>query len=85
MDYLTSGETSPEPSLAVRYATLTEHFDAMLAHYGEYAGLRIARKHIGWYSKGIASAAEFRAAVNNCGDAGKVRGMIDVFFKAHGA
>ena len=41
----------------------------MLSHYGSHAGLRIARKHIGWYSKGLPQSSEFRAAVNNVEDA----------------
>ena len=36
----------------------------MLTHYGRDPGMRIARKHLGWYSKGLPGSAEFRAAVN---------------------
>ncbi len=36
----------------------------MLSHYGTAVGSRIARKHLGWYSKGLPGSAEFRAAVN---------------------
>jgi tRNA-dihydrouridine synthase B len=53
----------------------------MLTHYGSHAGLRIARKHIGWYSKGLPQSSDFRAAVMRVDDAGKVRTMIDEFFK----
>jgi tRNA-dihydrouridine synthase B len=63
------------------YSTLLEHFETMLAHYGTHAGLRIARKHIGWYSKGMPRSAEFRAAVNGCDDAGKVREFLRGFFQ----
>jgi len=72
---------SLRPSVSLVYATMLEHFEAMLAHYGEYAGLRIARKHIGWYSKGLPGSAVFRAAVNGCGEAEKVRGLIHGFFQ----
>ena len=77
MDYLRGHPIMPAPAL---HATLREHFDAMLSYYGTYAGLRIARKHMGWYSKGLSNASEFRAAVNTCGDAEKVGAMIDGFF-----
>ena len=52
----------------------------MLSYYGEHAGLRIARKHIGWYSKGLPQSADFRAEVNNVGDSATVLRMIDAFF-----
>lgn len=80
MDYLESGRVTPSPSFAELYSTLVEHLDAMLSYYGEYAGLRIARKHIGWYSKGLANAAEFRGAVNNCDNAESAKALIDGFF-----
>jgi tRNA-dihydrouridine synthase B len=81
MDYLRTGIAAPSPSLAEQRAIVADHLDAMLSYYGTYTGLRIARKHIGWYSKGLPKAAEFRAAVNTCDDAEKVRGMIDEFFE----
>jgi tRNA-dihydrouridine synthase B len=53
-----------------------------LAHYGEHAGLRIARKHIGWYGKGLPGASAFRAAVNACDEVGEARGRIHAFFQS---
>ena len=49
------------------------HFEAMLSHYGQETGVRMARKHLGWYSKGLPASAEFRAAVNREPDPDKVR------------
>jgi tRNA-dihydrouridine synthase len=37
--------------------TLLEHYHDMLSHYGSEAGMRVARKHVGWYSKGLADRA----------------------------
>ena len=37
----------------MQFETVMEHFEAMLAYYGEHAGVRIARKHLGWYSAGL--------------------------------
>ncbi|NTU76324.1 MAG: tRNA dihydrouridine synthase DusB, partial [Alphaproteobacteria bacterium] len=76
-----TGVAPKEPSLIAQYTSLTEHLEAMLSYYGEQTGLRIARKHIGWYSKGLSHSAEFRAAVNTCADAEKVRAMIRHFFE----
>ena len=53
----------------------------MLSYYGEHAGVRIARKHLGWYSAGRADAEEFRKAVNAAGEAAMVRRLIAEFWR----
>jgi len=42
------------------YETLTTHLNGLYELYGEYTGVRVARKHIAWYCKGIRNATEFR-------------------------
>jgi tRNA-dihydrouridine synthase B len=64
MQFLRTGEVLPDPSLDGQLAILLDHYDAMLSHYGAGPGMRIARKHIGWYSKGLPASGEFRAAIN---------------------
>src|ERR1700722_5103765 len=81
IEFLRTGKIPPAPSLRHQIDTIIEHLESMLSHYGAHAGLRIARKHIGWYSKGLPQSADFRAAVNNVEDAGAVRGLIDGFFQ----
>ena len=81
MRYLRTGERLPDPPLAHQLATVLEHYDAMLSHYGVDNGCRIARKHIGWYSKGLPGSAEFRAAVNRCDDPAAVKAMIRAFYE----
>ena len=78
--YLRTGERLPDPSLADQYGIVREHFEAMLSHYGQETGVRMARKHMGWYSKGLPASAEFRAAVNREIEPGKVRAMLAAFF-----
>jgi tRNA-dihydrouridine synthase B len=78
--YLRTGEKLPAPTLAEQYASVRMHFDAMLSHYGNETGVRMARKHLGWYSKGLPSSADFRAAVNRESEADKVRAMLAAFF-----
>jgi tRNA-dihydrouridine synthase B len=78
--YLRTGERLPDPSIAEQYAAVRTHFEAMLEHYGLETGVRMARKHLGWYSKGFPASADFRAAVNRETDAGKVRSMLASFF-----
>jgi tRNA-dihydrouridine synthase B len=69
-----------EPPLEVQKAVLLEHYEALLLHYGTDAGVRMARKHLGWYSKGLPASAEFRAAVNREIEADKVRALLAAFF-----
>ena len=77
---LRGSATPDEPEPGVQFETVMEHFEAMLAWYGEHAGVRIARKHLGWYSAGLLVAAEFRRAVNGADEAAAVRGLIREFW-----
>jgi tRNA-dihydrouridine synthase B len=79
-DFLKTGTASAEPSLAEHRRILLEHLEAMLEHYGVAIGLRIARKHIAWYSKGLPGSAEFRAAINQTETPIAVRALIDDFY-----
>src|SRR5271156_2405208 len=78
-EWLKSRRRIADPPLASQYATLRAHYDAMLVHYGSDVGVKIARKHIGWYSKGLPGSAEFRAAVNQSADPVAVRALIRGF------
>lgn len=51
-DYLASGELRPAPNLNTVAATLAAHVQELHRFYGDYLGVRIARKHVGWYLKG---------------------------------
>lgn len=81
IEFLRTGVVPPAPTLREQLDIIIEHLEGMLVHYGAYAGLRIARKHIGWYSKGLPQSSEFRAAVMRVDDVGKVREMINWFFQ----
>lgn len=78
--YLRTGERLPDPTIAEQYTAVRTHFEAMLGHYGTETGVRMARKHLGWYSKGLPVSAEFRAAVNRETEADKVRALLAAFF-----
>jgi tRNA-dihydrouridine synthase B len=78
--YLPSGQRLPEPHLAVQKAVLLEHFRALLDHTGEGPGVRLARKHIAWYSRGLPGSAEFRASVNRIETAAAVEQLVDDFY-----
>jgi tRNA-dihydrouridine synthase B len=68
MEFLRSGRRLADPPIAAQLAILVEHYEAMLSHYGAASGLRVARKHVGWYSKGLPASAEFRAGFNRLND-----------------
>jgi tRNA-dihydrouridine synthase B len=78
--YLKTGERLPDPPLVYQLDTVLGHYDAMLEHYGVAVGVRIARKHVAWYSKGLPGSAEFRAAVNRSDDVAQVKALIRRFY-----
>jgi tRNA-dihydrouridine synthase B len=78
--WLRDGIRLPDPTLADRKAIMLEHYRAMRAHFGEQPGMRLARKHLAWYSAGLAGSAGFRAEVMRLDDSGAVERLIDRFF-----
>ena len=62
--YLTTGSFLPSPEVAEIQRVLTDHLHELYHFYGEYSGVRIARKHISWYTRGLAGYAAFRHAMN---------------------
>jgi tRNA-dihydrouridine synthase B len=81
--FLRTGERLPDPPLAAQRDVVLEHYEEMLRYYGADAGSRIARKHLGWYVKGLPGAAEFRARVNSVREPSEVMGMIAAFYDPH--
>ncbi|HIF09074.1 MAG TPA: tRNA dihydrouridine synthase DusB [Sneathiellales bacterium] len=79
--FLKTGERLPDPPLMRQLAIVFEHYDGILSHYGTEHGVKIARKHIGWYSKGLRGSAEFRARVNRLSDPEAVRAEIAAFYQ----
>ncbi|HSY86559.1 MAG TPA: tRNA dihydrouridine synthase DusB [Verrucomicrobiae bacterium] len=79
--YLRSREMLADPTLEEQHAVVRGHYDSMLSHYGVASGLRIARKHVGWYSKGLPASAEFRAAFNRIDEPAAAKAAIDAFYR----
>ena len=77
---LRDGGSRPDPSLDEQLATMLEQYEAMLALYGRMTGVNLARKHIGWYTKGLPGSAEFRNRVNTQDDPGVVVEMLREFY-----
>ena len=78
--FLATGERLPDPPLHVQKAIVLEHYGMMLEHYGTDAGIRIARKHLGWYSKGLHGSNEFRSSVNQMEEPARVIAAINDFY-----
>ena len=78
--YLETGEKLPEPGLEEVRDILMGHLDNLYDFYGEYTGVRMARKHISWYSKGQAHGGAFRQAVNHVDSAEEQLIMTREFF-----
>jgi tRNA-dihydrouridine synthase B len=80
MHWLATGQRLPDPSLDEQFAVILEQYEAMLAHYGSENGVNIARKHIGWYTRGLHGSAEFRNGFNKEPDAGRAKAMLYDFY-----
>jgi len=78
--FLRTGRRLAEPSLAEQKAILLRHYRAILGQFGDHAGVRLARKHVAWYSRGLPGSAEFRATMNRLADAAAVLRLIDGFY-----
>lgn len=81
MHYLATGERRADPPLSLQGEVVREHIDEMLSHFGVYTGLRMARKHIAWYSRGRKFSAEFRNNINQIESAAEVINEIENFFE----
>ena len=78
--YLRTGLRLPDPTLEHQKAILLGQYHAMLSQFGTGPGVRLARKHLSWYSRGLPGSAEFRATMNRLPDAESVLGLIDRFY-----
>ena len=79
--FLKTGEKIPPPPLTEQKNLVLEHFEDMLSHYGIQTGLLMARKHLGWYSKGLMESAEFRVAINQSTCVDKVKKLITELYE----
>ena len=80
MEWFATGRRIADPTIEQQYDLITEHYEAMLSHYGNEVGVNMARKHIGWYTKGLHGSAEFRNRVNQIPDPKTVQAMLAEFY-----
>lgn len=82
MAALTGRAVPADPSLAAQHAVVREHYAMMLDLYGQVIGVNLARKHLGWYTKGLHDSGFFRNEVNKLLDPVAVLDMVDRFYDA---
>ncbi len=80
MSDLAGGGDKPEPDIGEQLDVILEQYDAMQSLYGTVTGVNLARKHIGWYTKGLPGSAEFRNRVNFVEDPATVTAMLREFY-----
>ncbi|MCK0071054.1 tRNA dihydrouridine synthase DusB [Kordiimonas laminariae] len=78
--YLKTGERIAEPTLAEQLEAILSHYEEMLHHYGTVTAVRMSRKHLGWYTKGLTGSAEFRHYINRVDDPEEVKKSLKEYF-----
>jgi len=79
--YLATGTQLPAPATREIHRVLLAHLDDLYGFYGEPTGVRVARKHISWYTKGLVGSAAFRHAMNRLETSAQQLAAIDRFFR----
>ncbi|MEO6801319.1 MAG: tRNA dihydrouridine synthase DusB [Rhodanobacter sp.] len=82
--YLATGELLPEPEPAEVADILISHLEQLYVFYGEQAGVRIARKHLGWYARDRPENAAFRTVANRAESAAEQLCLTRDYFFARG-
>ncbi len=78
--FLQTGKHLPPPEVGEIHHVLRAHLHDLYAFYGEHTGVRVARKHISWYTKGLAGSAAFRHAMNQLQTCAEQLAAVDDFF-----
>jgi tRNA-dihydrouridine synthase B len=78
--FLKTGSHLPTPAVSEIRSVMLSHVMDLYAFYGEHTGLRIARKHISWYTKGLAGSANFRHQMNRLESVQEQLAAVEEFF-----
>ncbi|MCP4126371.1 MAG: tRNA dihydrouridine synthase DusB [Gammaproteobacteria bacterium] len=78
--YLDCGEILPNPSSEWMSSLILKHLQELYDFYGETQGVRIARKHLAWYSRGLVGAAEFRTEINKTGTTQEQQALVKGYY-----
>lgn len=80
MHWLETGSALPDPTIGRQFALILEHYGWMLDLYGEETGVKMARKHLSWYTRGLPGSAAFRNMVNFVDDPREVVRRLTEFY-----
>jgi len=83
--FLQTGELLPPPRIDEIQQVMNEHLEDHYAFYGEFTGVRTARKHIGWYTRGLSGANVFRHRMNTLDTTREQLLAVNEFFDAQKA
>ncbi len=75
-NYFVNGHITEEPSHEDKLKITLKHYDMILEYYGEKTGLKIARKHLSWYTKGLRNSASMRAKLNISENINEVKDLV---------
>jgi tRNA-dihydrouridine synthase B len=82
--YLSTGESLPHPLVSEIHAVLVAHLHELYSFYGKDKGVKVARKHISWYTKGLAGSAGFRHRMNQLENCEEQLAAVNGFFEEIG-
>jgi tRNA-dihydrouridine synthase B len=82
--YLCTGEKLPHPLVSEIHAVLVAHLHDLHSFYGKERGVKVARKHISWYTKGLAGSASFRHRMNQLESCEEQLAAVNGFFEQVG-
>ncbi|QGR02404.1 tRNA dihydrouridine synthase DusB [Ehrlichia ruminantium] len=80
LQFIKLGTILPDPTASEKLQIIINHYDNIIEYYGQDAGVKISKKHIGWYSACLENSAEFRAKVNCSNNYQFIRDTILDFF-----
>jgi tRNA-dihydrouridine synthase B len=80
--YLRTGTLLPAPLVSEVRERMQQHLRAHYAFYGDYLGVRTARKHIGWYVRDLAGGEDFRQQMNRIDECATQLAAVDAFFES---
>src|SRR5689334_17671287 len=83
--YLRTGHVMAPPGVMETHRVLREHLTDLYGFYGEETGIKVARKHISWYTKGLIGSANFRHAMNQLPNVAEQLAATDAFFFSQAA
>ena len=78
--YLRTGEHLPEPEVGEIHRVLLDHLHDLYGFYGEVTGVRVARKHISWYTRGLVGSSAFRHAMNRLDSVAEQLAVVNDYF-----